>query len=69
MHMIGENEFQMVIDVGVAFHHLAKSIAVLELQLLRIGIKDSCCNGQIVNQPKGGNHSLFSIVQAFMMFL
>lgn len=59
----------MVVYVGVAFHRLAKTIAVLELQLLCIGIEDSCCNGQIVNQPIDGNHSLFSMGDAFMKFL
>lgn len=69
MHMIRENKFQMVVYVAVAFHHLAKTIAVFKLQLLRIGIEDSCCNGQIVNQPIDGNYSLFSMVEAFMKFL
>lgn len=45
MHVIRKNEFQMVVDVSVAFYILAESIAVFELQFLCFWVDDSRCNG------------------------
>lgn len=68
VHMIRQNEFQMIVYVSVVFNNFAKAIAMLKLQLLRFGIQDSRCNGQIVNQSNLNRNYMY-FKRAYFIFM
>lgn len=52
MHVVGQDELEMIVDVHVVAFDLTQSVAMLELNLIRFGDDVSRCHWQVVHQPE-----------------
>lgn len=50
MCMIGQNEFQMIVNVRLVLAHHSQSVAMFELKLHSVWINDSRCHRQVVHK-------------------